>query len=146
MTAALTLSIALTLLLAAALIHYEGLRLTGALVRRLPIRPRQRVLAALLGCLLAHLMEVVLYAAAYAALDAAAFGDIRGEFSGAAVDYLYFSLTSYTTLGIGDVYPVGPIRLIAATEALIGFLLITWSASFSYLLMQRWWHPERDEP
>ena len=46
---------------------------------------------------------------------------------------------SYTTVGFGDVTPVGPIRFMAATEALTGLVLITWSASFTYLEMERFW-------
>jgi hypothetical protein len=52
-------------------------------------------------------------------------------------------VTSYTTLGVGDVYPKGLLRILVGVEALNGFLLITWSASFTYLMMQRYWHPER---
>jgi len=51
-------------------------------------------------------------------------------------------MTSYTTLGIGEVYPTVPLRLIVGMASLNGFLLITWSASFTYLVMQRYWHPE----
>lgn len=72
------------------------------------------------------------------------FGSIEGLLTGTVTDYFYFSLTSYTTLGIGEVHPVGPIRIIVGLEALNGFPLITWSASFTYLMMQRYWHPERE--
>ncbi|MEO1637657.1 MAG: potassium channel family protein [Pseudomonadota bacterium] len=37
-------------------------------------------------------------------------------------DYLYFSVVTFTTLGYGDFVPTGLNRLIAASEALIGFL------------------------
>ena len=35
--------------------------------------------------------------------------------------------------------PLGAIRFLAGTESLTGFLLITWSASFTCLEMQRFW-------
>ena len=41
--------------------------------------------------------------------------------------------------GFGDVAPVGPIRFMAGTMALTGFVMITWSASFTYLEMARFW-------
>lgn len=53
--------------------------------------------------------------------------------------YAYFSTTTYTTLGYGDIIPTGPLRFLASVEALTGFLLVTWSASFTYLEMQRFW-------
>jgi hypothetical protein len=137
--------VGLALLAVTVLIHYEALRITGKLLPGLPIRARQRVLVVICACMIAHILEVGVYAAAYAALlQFPVFGGIEGLFDGTVTDYVYFSLTSYTTLGIGDVTPFGPIRMIAGLEALNGFLLITWSASFTYLMMQRYWHPERD--
>lgn len=46
---------------------------------------------------------------------------------------------TYTTLGFGDLAPVGPLRFLAGTMARTGFVLITWSASFTYLEMSRDW-------
>ena len=137
--------VAVALLAVTVLIHYETLRIIGRVLPGLPIRARQRVLVVIFACLIAHILEVAVYAATYAALlHFPAFGSIEGLFDGTVTDYFYFSLTSYTTLGIGEVHPVGPIRMIAGLEALNGFLLITWSASFTYLMMQRYWHPERE--
>jgi hypothetical protein len=147
MAMALTLALIPCLLASTVLIHYEVLRLTGAYLPRLRIRPRQRILVVIAACLVAHLLEVVLYAAVLAALvQLPGFGSIEGEFAGTASDFVYFSLTNYTTLGIGEVYPLGPLRLIVAIEALNGLLLITWSASFAYLNMQQDWHPGTDDP
>jgi hypothetical protein len=50
-------------------------------------------------------------------------------------------VTTYTTLGFGDIVPVGPVRFLTSVEALTGFVLITWSASFTYLEMNRFWKP-----
>jgi hypothetical protein len=54
-------------------------------------------------------------------------------------DVIYFSAITFTTVGFGDLSPVGPIRFLSGTEALTGFVLITWSASFTYLEMERFW-------
>ena len=58
-------------------------------------------------------------------------------------DAIYLSATTYSTLGFGDLAPVGAIRLLAGLESLTGLLLITWSASFTYLEMSRLWR-QRD--
>ncbi|MGE5242209.1 MAG: ion channel [Bacteroidota bacterium] len=47
---------------------------------------------------------------------------------------------TYTSLGLGDVYPLGDLRLIAGIESLIGLLMIAWSASFTYLMMEKFWN------
>ena len=54
-------------------------------------------------------------------------------------DYVYYSAMVYTTVGFGDLVPEGPIRMISSTQALTGLSLITWTASFTYLQMQRVW-------
>ena len=54
-------------------------------------------------------------------------------------DAVYLSATTYSTLGLGDLAPVGVIRLLTGLESLAGLLLISWSASFTYLEMERFW-------
>lgn len=56
--------------------------------------------------------------------------------------YIYFSFTSYTSLGIGDIYPVGMLRMLTGIESLLGLLMIGWSASFLYLEMRTFWRVE----
>jgi len=43
------------------------------------------------------------------------------------------------------VFPIANVRLIAGVEALTGLMLIGWSASFTYLAMEKFWplHAER---
>jgi hypothetical protein len=58
---------------------------------------------------------------------------------GALADYLYFSYAAFTTVGFGDIVATGPMRLLAGMEALTGFVLITWTASYLYIEMSRTW-------
>lgn len=51
-----------------------------------------------------------------------------------------FLVTLLTTVGYGDMIPLGPIRFLYGTQALVGFVLITWSASFAFIEMQRNWN------
>lgn len=70
-----------------------------------------------------------------------------GTFGGLAVehplDYLYFSIVSYTSLGLGDVFPGSHLRFLTGVETLNGILLIAWSGSFIYLTMGRLWRWEQ---
>lgn len=54
-------------------------------------------------------------------------------------DYLYFSTATYTSLGYGDIYPLGGLRLMARIETIVGLMMIAWSASFTYLTMEKFW-------
>ena len=52
---------------------------------------------------------------------------------------MYFSASIYTTLGLGDFVPSGSIRFLVGMQALVGFTLISWSAAFTFLEMERFW-------
>jgi len=54
-------------------------------------------------------------------------------------DYLYYSMITYSTLGHGDIVPLAGLRLITGMESVIGLLMITWTASFTYLAMEKFW-------
>ena len=121
--------------------HYEVLRLLSAYVPRIRIRPRARLLAVLFGTFSGHLLGISFYAAAYYYLkDHFDLGNFGGDFVDRFTSYIYFSAETYTTIGLGDIYPLGPLRLITGIEALNGLLLIGWSASFTYLAMQKFWN------
>jgi hypothetical protein len=124
----------------AVLVHYEMLSRLTVLIPRLMSRHRLRVLVALCGSLLAHVIEVWIFALGfYALLGMDGFGRIDGAFDGSLLDCVYFSFTTYTTLGIGDIQPLGDLRFLAGLESLTGFLLITWTASFMFVEMSRNW-------
>lgn len=99
------------------------------------------VILMVLGLFVAHVIEIWLYGAvAWTLVQFEGAGAVIGQHEVTTIlDHVYFSAVSYTTLGYGEVYPVGPIRFIYGTEALTGFMLITWSASITFLQMQRFW-------
>jgi hypothetical protein len=48
---------------------------------------------------------------------------------------LYFSIVTWTTLGYGDVVPTDASRMIAASEALVGYIFMAiLISSFGYIL------------
>jgi len=52
------------------------------------------------------------------------------------LDYFYFAAETYSTLGYGDVVPTAQLRLIASIEPLNGLMLLAWSGSFLFILIQ----------
>jgi hypothetical protein len=119
------------------LVHYLALNVINSGVRRFP-RHRLSLLAAMYGLFIAHAIEIWIFAAGYATAHTLELGAIVPDPNG-WLDYAYFSAMVYTTVGFGDLIPAGPMRVIAMAEALAGLSLITWSASFTFLEMQRLW-------
>lgn len=66
-------------------------------------------------------------------------GQIAGQGRHALLDSIYLSAVTFSTVGFGDLAPVGSIRFLLGTEALLGLMLITWTASFTFLEMERNW-------
>jgi hypothetical protein len=127
----------------AVLIHYESLfRITG-LLPHMRIRHRLRIVAIILIALTAHAAEVWLFAISYYLMHhAEGWGILQGNFEGTLMDCVYFSFSTFTTLGTGDIEPIGDLRYLTGLESLTGLVLITWTASFIYLEMTRYWEDD----
>jgi len=131
---------AIGLSLACVLIHHEVL---SHLDRKRGMAPRRdgfKVALGLIGALLAHVFEIILFAVAYIILThMEGMGHIVGEMDHEIRDHVYFSFTTYSTVGYGDLVAVGPMRILVGVESLLGLVLITWTASFLFLEMQTRW-------
>ena len=125
------------------MIHYEFLYRITLIMPKLNIRHRLRIVFGVFVALTAHAAEVWVFAISFYLMNKAdGWGTLEGNFNGSLLDCVYFSFTTYTTLGTGDIEPLGDLRYLTGLESLTGLVLITWSASFLYLEMTRYW--ERD--
>lgn len=123
------------------LIHYETLRLLNDHLNSTEATTsRPKVLTALVGGLASHLVQIAVFGLAYYFLrDKLGLGGFGGTFQDSLETFMYFSSETYTTLGFGDIYPTGALRLVCGIESLIGLLMVSWTASFTYLEMRRYW-------
>lgn len=132
--------LSLILVLATMFIHFETFRWTSLALPHCAPAGRARVLVVVIGAFSAHMLEIMFYAAAYLVLEHwVTVGGINGAHGDTFMDYFYYSTVTYTSLGIGDVFPVGHLRVISGIEALNGLVLIGWSTSFTFLAMRRYW-------
>lgn len=133
--------VTLALTLATVGLHYEVLeRLNFSMPRWRRVPPRLRILSLMVILIGLHVAEIWIFGTGlFWAQHNFALGTISGTDRLQLLDAVYLSATTYSTLGYGDLVPQGPIQFLLGTEALVGLLMITWSASFTYLEMQRYW-------
>lgn len=137
-----TVAVTLATVGACVMLHYEGLSVLSRRHReRRGALQRRHVLVGIFAMLGLHVVEIWIFGLAYSLLaltpSTGAIQMVGGTVGW--LDRIYFSAASFTTLGYGDLVPHGVMRLLAGTEALTGLMLITWSASFTFLQMDRYW-------
>lgn len=124
----------------AVLVHYECLYRLTLYIPKMKIKHPFRIVLCVFGTFIAHVIEIWLFALAYYWMhNTEGWGKLTGNFDGSLMDSGYFSFTVYSTVGFGDIEPLGSIRFLTGIESLLGLILITWSASFLYLEMKKEW-------
>ena len=110
----------------------------------------RRVLYAVAAAFFTHVVAICLYGLAYYFLAShAALGTLRDATPGGYEPFtpwlcFYFSAATYSSLGFGDIVPMGELRLVAVMEGLNGLMLIAWTAAYSFLAMEEFWEkPQR---
>ena len=76
------------------------------------------------GLLILHLMQIAIWALCYFLLDC--FPDIQTAF--------YYSASSYSTVGYGDVHPPEQWRVLGSVEAVTGVLMFGWSTGLLFTM------------
>lgn len=117
-------------------VHLGGLALLLALLRRHRRIRRRRarllvdsaaVLTAAFGLFLLHTLEIWAWASAYRLLG------LIGSWEAA----VYFSTTTYVTIGYGDIVLPKDGRLFGAIEGANGIILLGWSTAFFFNIVDR---------
>ncbi|CCW19716.1 hypothetical protein EBBID32_40860 [Sphingobium indicum BiD32] len=143
MSMSMQLAIATVMVAATVLIHLIGLAGLLAVLRRhrhassavlASVINGMAILFAAFGLFVLHAIEIWLWAALYLVSDALA--DLEQA--------LYFSTSTYVTIGYGDVVlPVGS-RILGVIEGANGIILIGWSTAFFFSIVDRLKLLERD--
>lgn len=79
------------------------------------------------GLLLLHLLQITVWAVAY---------DVAGCFQDFNTSF-YYSATSYSTVGYGDVIPPSNWRVFGSIEAVTGVLMFGWSTGVLFAIVNR---------
>lgn len=128
------IAIGVACLLISGLVHYLAMHFLNV---GLSVKPMSRALrsqVALLGLAVAHLVEAGVYAFGFSLGVHLELGAFVQETQIDAMTTFYFSLVNYTSLGLGDIHPTSHLRFLAGLESLNGFLLISCSAAYLFLV------------
>ncbi len=136
-----TAILCIVLIIASTLIHYETLSNVRSRLGKMVLIPhRAKIMVVILIAMVSHFLQIILFACVYYLLrDQFGLGSFGGQFQDKFFSFLYFSTETYTSLGFGDIYPLGALRLLTGIEALTGLVMIAWTASFTYLEMTLFW-------
>lgn len=108
------------------------------------VRHRDITLATILGAISAYLLIAVAFFYIFLTL-----GSAQGSFFGTeqpSMTYMYFSLSTITTVGYGDFTAVTPLgRLLANSEAVIGQVYLVTFVAFIVSLGATAWRKRRDD-
>ncbi|MGV6808910.1 MAG: hypothetical protein ACWA5U_03445, partial [bacterium] len=101
MSASIALAGLLLAIISAIWIHYESLRYLSTRLPSVPIKPPLRLVLGVVGVLIAHVLEMMVFAALYLSLmPFEIFGGLQGNFPIDVVpnfaDAFYFSCITYT--------------------------------------------------
>jgi hypothetical protein len=134
------LGLAIVLIAISVLVHFQALLVLSNWQSRLRATGHMKMVLIIFGLIAAHILETAVFAGGYWVGERGLnLGRFVGTRSMDVLDFFYFALETFTTQGLGDVYPIGPLRLVASLEPLVGLILIGWSASFTFLVMGREW-------
>lgn len=136
MTLSMQLGVATMIVAVTVLVHLTGLAALLAILRR-HRHASSRLLAAIInaavivlaafGLFALHSVEIWAWAGLYSFLNA--FPDFEQA--------LYFSTSTYVTIGYGDLVLPSGLRVLGAIEGANGIILIGWSTAFFFSIVDR---------
>lgn len=114
-----------------ALVTVGAIGIARAAGLRHTVRPRSHLMAVMVATaaalMMAHTLEIVVWAVAYRTVGAAPPGS----------EVLYFTFVNYTTLGYGDITPLPAWRLLGPMTAMNGILLFGWSTAVLFEVLRK---------
>ena len=100
----------------------------------------QHIFAAIMTMLLVHIVEINIFAITlYVGHSWFDLGQLTNVATQHFASYSYYSATSYTSLGLGDIAPTGSLRLITGIETLTGLIMIAWTGSLMIFAINKDW-------
>lgn len=137
MSMTLQIIIAFVALISAGSLHFVILSASHQYLTKSKFQNLGGFIAMLIAATLGQILAAAIFAVAFWISSEAGLGGFEMSNQSNWMEIYYFSLVNLTTLGLGDIIPLGHLKFLAAIEAMTGFLLISCSASHIFVMMQK---------
>ena len=127
------------------LVHHHALAGLGRLAPDPDTAATGAIQTTFVSLVLLHVAEILTFSAANGILLAwDGFGGAKADPLGAA-DIIYLTGVNFTTLGYAQIKLTGDLRIVTMLQALGGFMLLTWSATYLFSVCQKSWQRNERE-
>ncbi len=102
-------------------------------------RPGLQVVLTMLAAFMGHTIAVWAFGVVYYLFAShLGFGSLEGKIDHHLLDYVYFSVICYSSLGLSNVYPVGGLQMLVGIESILGLILTGWTVTFTYIVTEKY--------
>lgn len=122
-------------------LFYEVLSVVLKVISKNHLKTRPLMLFLVTAIFSAHTLAIWIYGLVYwVMVHTFHFKPLSGIDPNNFLGYIYFSAATYSSLGIGDVFPLSPaMQFLTGVQVLNGLMLIGWSVTFTYFSVQKLW-------
>lgn len=121
------------------MVFYEILAHVWLLLPKLEGRPGIQIMFTMLAAFVGHTAAVWAFGMVYYYFAShLGFGSLDGRMEHQMLDYIYFSVICYSSLGLSDIYPVGGLQMLVGIESILGLILTGWTVTFTYIVTERY--------
>ena len=129
---------AIILVVVAVHVHLIMFKILAHIGQKVGTMKARHIVGPVLIAMAAHALEIIVFAGGLYGLERTGnYGHLATGGEGSFTEFVYLSAVTYTTLGFGDITPVGPLRFLVGVESLTGLVLSAWTASVIFVAVQR---------
>ncbi len=134
------------------LVNYEVLNIVWKHLPKIEKSPRKGIVYIMLAIIAGHTFAVWIYGLGYLLIADIFYKEVLVEqgFDG-FIKYLFASAQIYSSLGSADLFSLGTMRFLASIEALNGIVMVAWTFSLTYVVIDKTWqmpklHKKLEQP
>jgi hypothetical protein len=141
-----TLALSIVIVVLTILVNYEVLNIVWKHIPKIEKSPRKCIVYIMLAILAGHTFAVWIYGFGYLMIAEIFYKEalIEQGFDG-FIQYLFASAQIYSSFGGAELFSLGTMRFLASIEALNGIVMVAWTFSLTYVVIDKTWQLPRQQ-